>query len=406
MIKRFRFISLTIFLLISIIDAFVFVHLQSFVPIEQPVGIILFWSIPFLFVITLVRFSLSPDWSGNYEKMQRGIFAFFGAFILVYLPKIVLALFFLSEKLVKGLLTLISLPEASVSFIAYAGIIIAGLLFLVVLYGILYGKYHFKTEHLPLSFEQFPESWNGLRIVHITDLHLGSWSRNTRQLNKAVELINKQHPDFIFFTGDLVNNLAEEVRPFTGILNKLKARKGKYSILGNHDYGDYFPWYSQRNKEENLRNLKKMHEEIGFHLLLNESVQLKDATSSIGVIGVENWGLPPFHQYGDLNRALAQLNGSTDFNILLSHDPSHWKAEVINYQHIDLTLSGHTHGMQFGVFLNGWKWSPAKWKYPEWGGLYERARQKLYVNTGLGFIGFPGRVGVRPKISVLELYRK
>jgi hypothetical protein len=275
---------------------------------------------------------------------------------------------------------------------------------MAILYGITYGKYHFKVEQEVLSFFNLPEEWNGLRIVHISDLHIGSWQENHNKLKKAVDLINKEKPDLIVFTGDLVNNKAEEAFYFIPILKQMSASLGKYSILGNHDYGDYFPWASANEKKNNLERLKEIHKQAGFQLLLNDSVMIDGQDSSIGIAGVENWGLPPFHQHGDLKKSLANLDGQTQFNILLSHDPSHWKAEVLESDKVDLTLSGHTHGMQFGISLNGFKWSPAKWKYPEWGGIYEYGNQKLYVSTGLGFIGFPGRVGIRPKITVIDLY--
>jgi hypothetical protein len=203
----------------------------------------------------------------------------------------------------------------------------------------------------------------------------------------------------------LVNNKASEIEPYISIFSKLSAPFGMYSCLGNHDYGDYIPWRTMQAKLQNLELLKQHHKSIGFQLLNNDSVKIEKSGQSINILGVENWGLPPFPQHGDLNKAFANTNGSA-FNILLSHDPSHWNAEVVNFEKpVHLTLSGHTHGMQFGIDIPGIKWSPVKYKYPQWSGLYSNKNQHLYVNKGFGFIGFPGRVGMWPEITVIELQK-
>lgn len=404
MIKRFHFIRLIILSVILLVDVFLFCKLHSLFDIETIFFSIGFWLIPLVFTLILLFYSFGDNWKQKYQKKQRELFSFFGVFILIYLPKIIFSVFLLFAEVTDFILALISSYHYSTEIISYTGIGIAAILFIALLYGIFFGKYHFKVDRIPLAFKDLPAEWNGLRIVHISDLHIGSWSKKMKHLEKAVQLINEQQPDLIFFTGDLVNNLAEEVYDFIPVLKKLNASRGKYSILGNHDYGDYFPWSNKTDKERNLQKLKEVHQEIGFNLLLNEAFILNGRNSGIGIIGVENWGLPPFHQYGDLEKAISYLNEQTKFSILLSHDPSHWREKVINNDQVNLTLSGHTHGMQFGLFLNGFRWSPAKLKYPEWGGIYEKGKQKLYVSTGLGFIGFPGRVGIRPKITVIDLY--
>ncbi len=221
-------------------------------------------------------------------------------------------------------------------------------------------------------------------------------------VEKAIELINKQNADYILFTGDLVNNIAAEVETFVPLLKKLKARHGMYSILGNHDYGEYYKWDSKDQLRKNMEDLYAHHNSIGFRLLRNESVKLTKDGQEIALIGIENWGLPPFPQYGDLKNSLAPVK-DLPFKILMSHDPSHWDAEVLNRTNIDLTLSGHTHGMQFAIRIPGWRWSPVKMKYPRWGGLYTEGQQHLYVNIGIGYIAFPGRVGTPPEITVFEL---
>ena len=404
MLKRLHFIRLTILSVILLVDVFLFFEVHSLFNIETVFFTIGFWIIPLVFASILLFYSFGKNWKKEYQRKQRKLFLFFGMFILIYLPKIIFSVFLLFEDVIDFILSLISSYHYSTEIVSYAGLGIALILFIALLYGIIFGKYHFKVERVPLTLNKMPVDWDGLRIVHISDLHIGSWSKKKKHLEKAVQLINKEKPDLIFFTGDLVNNLAEELYDFIPVLKNLNASKGKYSILGNHDYGDYFPWSDTKEKQRNLQKLKEIHQEIGFNLLLNEALILDGRKSAIGIIGVENWGLPPFHQYGDLNKAISYLNGQTKFNILLSHDPSHWREKVLNYDQVDLTLSGHTHGMQFGIFLNGFRWSPSKLKYPEWGGIYVNGEQKLYVNTGLGFIGFPGRVGIRPKITVMDLY--
>ena len=213
------------------------------------------------------------------------------------------------------------------------------------------------------------------------------------------------HPDLILFTGDLVNNDSREILPFIEDFKRLKATNGVYSVLGNHDYGDYKQWDSVASKEENMQLLYKYQKEMGFQLLNNENVIIRKGEDKFGIYGVENWGNKPFPQRGDLDKAL-EGNQDMEFKILLSHDPTHWNKKVIEHpEHFDLTLSGHTHGMQFGVEIPGFKWSPIKYIYPQWAGLYEKKKQYLYVNRGFGFLGFPGRVGIWPEITVIELSR-
>jgi predicted MPP superfamily phosphohydrolase len=232
-------------------------------------------------------------------------------------------------------------------------------------------------------------------------MHLGSFNKNFEKIAKAVDLINEQEPDLILFTGDLVNNFAEETNGWAPVLSKMKAKIGKYSILGNHDYGDYSHWKLPEDKAKNLQEIKDFHKEVGFKLLLNESETITINGEEIALVGVENWGKPPFPQHGDLTKA---INGSANlpFKILMSHDPSHWDAQVLDTD-IALTFSGHTHGMQFGLERAGIKWSPVQYKYPRWGGLYQQADQYLYVNRGFGYIGFPGRIGMPPEITFVEL---
>lgn len=256
-------------------------------------------------------------------------------------------------------------------------------------------------------FGNLLENFDGFRIVQFSDLHIGSLKGHEDKLITAIDLINAQKPDVIFFTGDIVNNLAIELDGWENILSKLNARYGVFSILGNHDYGDYFPWKNKEDKKENLEDLKNRHKKMGFKLLLNNAEIIEKSGEKIAVLGVENWGKRPFPQYGKLDKALERA-GDTEFKILLSHDPTHFDEQVAGKTDIALTLSGHTHGMQFALNFGGIKWSPVSWKYPKWRGLYQNKNtgQYLYVNIGLGYIGFPGRVGTDPEITVFELKTK
>jgi uncharacterized protein len=288
------------------------------------------------------------------------------------------------------------------AFLSWAGMLVGGGLFGSLLYG--FGnKYRYQLKKLQLAFTNLPASFRGLKIVHISDIHSGSFTDKQAVL-RGVQKILEQQPDLILFTGDLVNNTADEMQDYMDVFAKLDAPLGVYSTLGNHDYGDYAPWGSIEAKAANLERLKKVHADLGWRLLMNEHVVLEKGGDKIAVIGIENWSAKArFPKYGDMKKAYA---GSEEypFRILLSHDPSHWEAEVLKkYGDVDLMLAGHTHGMQFGVEIPGFKWSPVQYVYKQWAGLYQQGLQKLYVNRGYGFIGYPGRVGILPEITLLEL---
>jgi hypothetical protein len=257
------------------------------------------------------------------------------------------------------------------------------------------------VNNIDLNFDTLPEPFKGLRIVHISDIHSGSFT-NKEAVEKGVQKILDTKPDLILFTGDLVNDAAEEMNEYKDVFAKLNAPLGVYSTLGNHDYGDYKTWPSEADKVANLDRLKAVHAEMGWKLLMNEHVMLERDGDRIAVIGIENWGAKGFVQHGRLDLAYAGSE-QVPFKILMSHDPSHWDAQVKQYDDIHLTLSGHTHGMQFGVEIPGLRWSPIKYFYKQWAGLYEDGAQKLYVNRGFGFIGYPGRVGIMPEITVINL---
>ncbi len=288
-------------------------------------------------------------------------------------------------------------------FMSWLGMTAGSLLFGSLLFGFR-NKYQYKLIRQKLSFKNLPSSFRGLKIIHISDIHSGSFT-DRKAVEHGVEMIMAQQADLILFTGDLVNDRAAEMNEFKDVFSRLKAPLGVYSTLGNHDYGDYVQWPVEGlSKQQNLENLKKIQEEMGWRLLMNEHVVLKKNGDEIALIGIENWSAKGrFPKYGRLDIAYEGA-AKFPFKILMSHDPSHWKAQVITeYADIDLTLSGHTHGMQFGVELPGFKWSPVQYMYREWAGLYEQGDKKLYVNRGFGFIGYPGRVGVMPEITLLEL---
>ncbi len=304
-------------------------------------------------------------------------------------------------------------------FLSWAGMIAGGGLYGTLLYG--FGnKYRYQLNRVPLAFSNLPAAFRGLKIVHISDIHSGSFT-DKAAVKKGVEKIMAQKPDLILFTGDLVNNTADEMDNYIDLFSQLKAPMGVYSTLGNHDYGDYVQWtdrtvehdtlelqagkrYMSPLQRQNLERLKQVHAEMGWRLLMNEHVVVEKEGQQIAILGIENWSAKArFPKYGKMSEAYAGAE-KYPFKILLSHDPSHWDAEVRKkYSDVDLMLSGHTHGFQFGIDVKGFRWSPVQYVYDQWAGLYEQGNQKLYVNRGYGFIGYPGRVGVLPEITLLEL---
>lgn len=336
----------------------------------------------------------------------------------LFFAKLIASLFFLVDDLRRGITwagtRLFSKPRevgaAAVAgetisrsvFLSWVGMLAGTGLFGTLVHG--FGnKHRYQVKRVKLSYPNLPDGFRGTRIVHISDIHSGSFS-DKAGVEKGIEKILQEKPDIILFTGDLVNNLASEMDDYKELFGRLHAPMGVYSTLGNHDYGEYVNWDSPEQKAANLEQLKQVHAEMGWRLLMNEHVALAKNGQEIALLGIENWSAKArFPKYGDLSLAAADTS-RYPFKILMSHDPSHWRAEVLEkYPEIDLTLSGHTHGMQFGVEIPGLKWSPVQYVYNEWAGLYETTSQKLYVNRGFGFIGYPGRVGILPEITVIEL---
>lgn len=287
-------------------------------------------------------------------------------------------------------------------FLSWLGFGIGGSLITSLIYGFS-NKYNYQIRRIPLSYRNLPPAFKGLKIVHISDIHSGSFD-NKKAVEKGVQEVLDLKPDLILFTGDLINDRATEMYGYEEVFSRLKAPMGVFSCLGNHDYGDYIAWPSEEARDQNIEDLKKIQAGMGWRLLMNEHVVLEKDGQEIALIGIENWSAKArFPKHGKMWEAYPGAE-KYPFKILMSHDPSHWDAEVRpKYADIDLTLAGHTHGMQFGVEIPGFKWSPVKYVYDQWAGLYEAGKQKLYVNRGYGFIGYPGRVGILPEITLIEL---
>jgi len=298
-----------------------------------------------------------------------------------------------------------SLPGKAIprsEFLTRAALIATAVPFGTMAYGIISGAHDYRVRRVKVNLPNLPKSFDGIRIGHISDIHSGSFFNKTA-VKGGVEMLMKEKPDVIFFTGDLVNNEAKEVRDYINVFDKLKAPLGVFSVTGNHDYGDYHSWSSQEEKRSNFRDLIKAHELLGYRLLMNDHHILREGADQIAILGNENWGERGFTKYGKLDRA---WKGTEDapVKLLLSHDPSHWDAQVRkNYPDVDLMLSGHTHGFQFGVQIGDFKWSPSQYAYKQWSGLYQEGNQFLYVNRGFGYLGYPGRIGMPPELTVVEL---
>lgn len=400
-----KFSNFSIFLLciaILVIDILAFYWLQSITHLmDMPklrLGIhIAFWffTVGLISAIGVLKVRLDNI---HPQRKHLLITSLYGLTVSSFIPKIIfiiiISFLYFSNHMLSEKESLIVIP--------IIGLLAGFLPFFVIVYAIFKALYRFKIHHLHIRSDLVPKSFEGLRIVHISDLHLGSFNFRYHILKRAVYLINHLKPDLIFFTGDLVNNFAWELKGWAQILEKLNARHGKYAVLGNHDYGDYSSWETPALKQSNFESIKYFYKKIGFKLLLNSSENIQKEALNMAIIGVENWGNPPFKKYGDLDKALEPVK-HIPFKILLSHDPTHWPEEVVEHTDIFLTLSGHTHGMQAGVKLKDKQWSPIKYKYKHWAGLHKEGDQYLNVNRGLGWLGFPGRLGMRPEITCIDI---
>lgn len=399
-------LDLYVFQIIKSVSASASPKLKSFIFIS-------YWVIS---ILALAIFLLLPYlFNATYSRSVRSVV--FAMVIGLFIGKLVASVFFLIDDIRRGIQWMVGKTffqntegeqiqgENRISrsiFLNWLGLAAGGGLFSTLLYGFS-NKYNYNVKKVPLQFPNLPQAFKGLKVVQLSDIHSGSFT-NKKAVMRGVEKVMELKPDLIVFTGDLVNNEAREMEDYIDVFSRLRAPMGVYSVLGNHDYGDYIRWESKEAKQKNLEQLKAIHAEMGWRLLMNENVRLEKDGEQIALIGVENWSNKArFPRYGDLSRAYAGAENAP-FKILLSHDPSHWDGEVRSrYQDIDLMLAGHTHGMQFGVEIPGFRWSPVQYVYRQWAGLYESGRQKLYVNRGFGFIGYPGRVGILPEITLFEL---
>ena len=377
---------------ILVIDGLLYIAVKS--RVKRPLWRCVYGVHTLLFVAGTVAYHfVVPRMEG--PEMYRWVSVGISTLLAFYAPKSVYLLFvgisflfkaFRLRRVAKG--------------VRKAGVAVAMLLFVVSLYGITIGRSAYKVERVAVTIPGLPSSFDGFRIVQLSDLHLGSCGPRFRGIPKLVNKVNGLYPDLIVFTGDMVNNFAMELDPWITTLRRLKAPMGKYAVTGNHDYGQYARWESPEKKEENFSTFLANMEKAGFTMLNNEHVPLVIGMDTVYLAGVENWGLPPFPRYGNLSRAVEGTMGRPV--ILLSHDPTHWRAEVLRYP-IALTLSGHTHAMQVGIRLGALHWSPSRYIYPEFNGLYREGEQQLYVSRGAGYIGLAGRVGQRPEITLIEL---
>jgi len=409
----FRWVIIAIMLLL---DLYVFqaVKLVSH-DLPQKIKLIiygLYWSVS---VVAVVLLALMPYIS--YDSWPRAVRTYlFATIVGLFFAKIIAVVFFMLDDVRRGIQWASSklffqntegesIGSERISrsvFLSWVGLASGGGLFTTLIYGFS-NKYNYDLKKIKLTFNNLPSAFKGLRIIHISDIHSGSFT-NKKGVERGVQLIMKQRPDLVLFTGDLVNDRASEMQDYMEVFRRIEAPLGVYSTLGNHDYGDYIAWESREAKKENLEYLKGVHKQLGWRLLMNENVALERDGQEISLVGIENWSAKgSFPKYGKMAEAYAGTD-KYPFKILMSHDPSHWEAEVIpKYPGIDLMLAGHTHGMQFGVEIPGFRWSPVQYVYKQWAGLYEEGNQKLYVNRGFGFIGYPGRVGILPEITLIEL---
>ncbi len=404
--------------LITLITSWALVTLYFFQAIKtvfpEPVIWWIYWTFEcilfafVLYIIITVKRSV---------KTSGAVFGIFTLMLISFVPKLIAVPLLLLEDIIRILsFTFRSLTQSATSadtviqltgrnlIVSKLSLTIALFPFLALIWGILNGKYNYRVHQVSVKFPDLPKQFNGFTITQLSDIHSGSLT-DKLAVEKGINLANAQHSDLLLFTGDLVNNSAPEMDRWKASFSRLKANYGIYSVLGNHDYGDYIQWKTEEDKAKNLDQVKAIHAEIGFRLLLNEHVQIEKNGQHLTLIGVENWGKGRFAKHGDLAKATENIEAD-EFNILMSHDPSHWEAEILKFpKHIHLTLAGHTHGMQFGIELPFFKWSPIKYVYPQWAGLYEEAGRFINVNRGFGFLGYPGRFGILPEITVITLLR-
>lgn len=404
MVLRF----LILFLIIFLVEFYAFQALRTVVKSKLFLNIYLITSV---LTIAYIIYSFS-QFDRKIGQTSQSMYTT-ALMLMVYIPKIIITMILFGEDVFRvgfgsvnhfaKIVETDGFLGSRRKFISQIGLGIAAIPFLSIIYGVTKGKYNYKVIKQAIFFPDLPDAFDGFTITHISDVHSGSFD-NPDKINYAIDLVNEQNSDMILFTGDIVNTHAKEMHPWIDTFKRIKEHKyGKFSVLGNHDYGEYISWPSEAAKDENFKNIKDLHRQIDFKLMLNENTKIKKGSDEIALVGVENWGTN-FKKLGDINLASENLT-KEDFKILMSHDPSHWDSEVKSHQkHFHLTLSGHTHGFQFGIEIPGViKWSPIQYVYKQWAGLYENMGRYVYVNRGFGFHAYSGRVGIMPEITVIQL---
>ncbi len=409
-------------IVLSFIEVYAFMGLRNLTvnldPMWRKIWTYFFWLTTLISygAIVLIMAKWAQRHDGNVVRTYGAFNFVVGFFLICFTTKLLFSTFHLLNDVTRfgkwAYVRLTEKPDAEahesmtrVQFFNQVGLGVAALWAGTMLYGMTKGKFGYRVLSETLTYPDLPASFDGMRIVQISDMHLGSFREAFDDVQAGFDMINSLNPDYIFFTGDMVNNFADEAEPWIERLKGLKAKYGKYSILGNHDYGDYAMGDQPDEKAKSQKRLFEIHAESGFQLLRNQNVKLERGNESIRLLGSENWGLG-FHQYGDLDKTM-QGSSDEEFKILLSHDPTHWSEHVIGKRNIHLTLSGHTHGAQMGLELPqfGIKFSPVSLRYKRWGGLYTENNQHLYINRGFGFLAFPGRIGMPPEITLIEFRR-
>lgn len=404
--KKYSFFHIVyLCIVILIVDIFAFYWLQSITRLLHPPLLrqwinIIFWIFTTGLITAILVLKIRIDHISQHRRYLL-ISSLYGLTVSSFIPKLIFVLVISVLYFTNYIIT----DQQSLLLVPLIGLVAGFLPFFVIVYAIFRSLYRFKVYQISIKHGRLPAAFDGVRIIHISDTHLGSFNSRFHIFDRAVSIINHLEPDFIFFTGDLVNNYAYELEGWEETFTRLNARRGKFAVLGNHDYGDYSEWPSEIEKAANFNAIKEFYERIGFRLLMNECAIAQNGKDSMAILGVENWGIPPSPNYSDLNKAMSSAS-NVPFKILLSHDPRHWPKEVTHDTDIALTLSGHTHGMQAAINFRNRSWSPIQYKYEHWAGLYREGEQYLYVNRGLGWLGFPGRMGMRPEITLITLSLK
>jgi uncharacterized protein len=393
-----------IFITLFFIDSFSYFSLKAYIAKRNARTFfsLTFWIIAIIFYFFLIWAFFVHHWNKNLKDFSS-VYYLSNLIIIVYIPKLLLCVIFLIYHLYCFIINIIGNTGKRITIknitIFNLNISLSLLILLCLLQGYISGRFNYKITNHIIQFKDLPDSFNGIKIIQISDIHIGTYYKNEKRFEEVVNLVNKQNPDFIFFTGDLINNFSEEVIDFIPLFKKFHSRYGNYAVLGNHDYGDYFKWNTDREKKDNHETLLSFFPSMKFILLRNQYNIVKIGNDSITIAGVENWGHKPYQQFGDLEKTLRGL-GKNNFVLLLSHDPLYWDDQIKFEKLVKMTFSGHTHGTQIGISLGNFEWSPLHYGFKLWGGLYKFNNRILYVNKGMGGGLYAGRIGISPEISV------